>query len=236
VLAVMHERSGRASIRGFRLLSPRETQLIIFAGEGLTDKEIARELEISPGTVVTLWSKLRAKLGISSRISAVAVMSAVVSRLSSGFIPFGQEAVSLDSLLGRFSGVRLLVNSRGVILSASTGAMSALSVKPGQSLTHKLGKGLEIQDPLGLGIDATRLPWFRAFRDACDVMGVDLTIICESTRQSFTVDCHVVDDPILSLVAVLDFKSTAHGPADPARSTKAAIQLPDRGVSQLAAR
>ncbi|HLK15235.1 MAG TPA: helix-turn-helix transcriptional regulator [Fimbriimonadaceae bacterium] len=193
------------------MLSPRETQLIILAGEGLTDKEIARELDISPGTVVTLWSKLRAKLGISSRISAVAVMSAVISRLSSGFVPFEHESISIESLLGQLCGIRLLVNSKGIILSASSGAISALGIKPGQSLPLQVKAGLEIQTSEGQPISSVDVPWTQALRDASDVLDQEIAIVRGTSRTAYGLDCHVVDDPILNLVVVLDFKSHAVG-------------------------
>lgn len=52
-------------------LSPRERQVIHLAGEGKTDKEIARDLGIQPGTVGTLWARIRAKLGPCNRTELV---------------------------------------------------------------------------------------------------------------------------------------------------------------------
>ena len=50
----------------------REQQILELAAEGLTDKEIARELGISVDTVDTYWRRIRHRLGTSSRTAAVA--------------------------------------------------------------------------------------------------------------------------------------------------------------------
>lgn len=54
-------------------LTRRERDLLRLIAEGLTDKEIARELNLSPATVRTYNSDLYAKLGISRRTQAVPV-------------------------------------------------------------------------------------------------------------------------------------------------------------------
>jgi len=52
-------------------LSPRERQVIHLAAEGKTDKEIAKFLGIQPGTVGTLWARIRSKLGPCNRTELV---------------------------------------------------------------------------------------------------------------------------------------------------------------------
>lgn len=54
-------------------LTRRERDLLRLIAEGLTDKEIARELNLSPATVRTYNSDLYAKLGISRRTQAVPI-------------------------------------------------------------------------------------------------------------------------------------------------------------------
>ncbi|MEA1942728.1 MAG: response regulator transcription factor [Pseudomonadota bacterium] len=54
-------------------LTRRERDLLRLIGRGLTDKEIARELNLSPSTVRTYNSDLYAKLGISRRTQAVPI-------------------------------------------------------------------------------------------------------------------------------------------------------------------
>lgn len=52
-------------------LSRRERQVILLAARGLADKEIARELGLSIGTVGTLWSRIRSKIGHYNRTGLV---------------------------------------------------------------------------------------------------------------------------------------------------------------------
>lgn len=54
-------------------LNRRDRDLLRLLAQGLTDKEIARELNLSPATVRTYNSELYAKLGISRRTQAVPI-------------------------------------------------------------------------------------------------------------------------------------------------------------------
>ena len=54
-------------------LSRREKELLRYIAEGLTDKEIARVLNLAPATVRTYNSDLYAKLGIERRTQAVPI-------------------------------------------------------------------------------------------------------------------------------------------------------------------
>jgi DNA-binding NarL/FixJ family response regulator len=54
-------------------LTRRERELLALIAEGLTDKDIARRLNLSPATVRTYNSALYAKLGITRRTQAVAI-------------------------------------------------------------------------------------------------------------------------------------------------------------------
>ncbi|MCL4671380.1 MAG: helix-turn-helix transcriptional regulator [Sphingomonadaceae bacterium] len=51
-----------------RVLTPRECQIAIGVYEGLSNKEIARSLDISPWTVSSHLRQVFAKLGITRRI------------------------------------------------------------------------------------------------------------------------------------------------------------------------
>jgi DNA-binding CsgD family transcriptional regulator len=64
----------RDRIEGIRsnLLSPQERRILCLAAEGLTDHEIAQQLGLRRGTVVTHWRRARLKLGASTRTQAVA--------------------------------------------------------------------------------------------------------------------------------------------------------------------
>ena len=57
---------------GARQLSKREESVLLLAAHGLTDKEIARHLELSQRTVGTYWERMREKLGRLSRTELVA--------------------------------------------------------------------------------------------------------------------------------------------------------------------
>ncbi|MEA2553117.1 MAG: hypothetical protein QOJ65_1293 [Fimbriimonadaceae bacterium] len=57
---------------GSTALSEREKEVLFLAGDGLTDKEIARKLNIGPKTVRTYWDRMRAKLGAASRTEVLA--------------------------------------------------------------------------------------------------------------------------------------------------------------------
>jgi PAS domain S-box-containing protein len=65
---ILARRFGGAS---FLELSQRETQLLQFAREGLTDQAIANELGISLATIATYWGRIRIKFGPLSRTEIV---------------------------------------------------------------------------------------------------------------------------------------------------------------------
>lgn len=47
-------------------LSDRELEVFEYLGRGLTSREIAKELNLSPKTVATYWSRAKVKLGLDS--------------------------------------------------------------------------------------------------------------------------------------------------------------------------
>lgn len=53
-------------------LSPRLLDVLRLAAEGLTDKQIAKQLGVTPGTVATHWKRLRVHFNSSSRTEVVA--------------------------------------------------------------------------------------------------------------------------------------------------------------------
>jgi len=185
---------GRPSVRSLRSLSPRETQLILLAGDGLTDKEIASVLKISPGTIVNLWSRLRAKLGICSRSAAVSMMSAVVSRVNSVFGYDESHNQCTERMLGQLSGIRILVNRKHIILSASPKAEMLFGLRQGHSLVpcELASEGSTWAPPLGgeTGLTVEQIEVRRG-----------------SEVKRFQVRSNVFDDPILHRVAIVEFAS-----------------------------
>ena len=53
-------------------LSPRQHQILMLAGEGLTDRQIALHIGLSEGTVRTYWERIRGRLEARSRSEALA--------------------------------------------------------------------------------------------------------------------------------------------------------------------
>jgi NarL family two-component system response regulator LiaR len=54
-------------------LTDREAQVLALMTEGITNREIAQQLEISPSTVKAYVSNVLSKLGVSSRTEAVSI-------------------------------------------------------------------------------------------------------------------------------------------------------------------
>jgi len=63
---------GRAGPRGLGVLSRRETEVLRLLGEGLSNREIAARLFISPKTAEHHVSRIYGKLGLKSRAEAAA--------------------------------------------------------------------------------------------------------------------------------------------------------------------
>jgi PAS domain S-box-containing protein len=56
----------------FHQLSTREVEVALLAAQGLTDKEIAEKLSVSPGTLRTYWERARTKMDARSRSHVIA--------------------------------------------------------------------------------------------------------------------------------------------------------------------
>ena len=54
-----------------KVLSPREREVALLIGRGFSNKEVARELGLSPGTVKTHAHSILQKLGERSRYSLI---------------------------------------------------------------------------------------------------------------------------------------------------------------------
>ena len=66
---VTHEFSVNAS--GADLLTPREEQVVALVAEGLSNREVARELQLSEHTIKKYMFRIFDKLGISTRVELV---------------------------------------------------------------------------------------------------------------------------------------------------------------------
>lgn len=124
-----------------RTLSPKLHRLIHLASLGMTDKEIASEMEVSPNTVESHWKRLRVLFSTSSRTRIVAdalqallrdtqtelhqarnraeELEQELSRLQSAAAPksldgkSGENAPILESILGTFPILAFRLESNG---------------------------------------------------------------------------------------------------------------------------
>src|ERR1051325_345756 len=110
-----------AKLDGFRKLSAREIQVILLSSEGSTDVEVARQLKLAPESVSRVWTRVKKKLGLGSRIPAMALFSSAIARLNErlSFEPLIYTGV--PSVMGGFFDVAMLVSPGGTILSCSIG-------------------------------------------------------------------------------------------------------------------
>jgi DNA-binding CsgD family transcriptional regulator len=53
-------------------LAPKEQEVIRYAAQGLTDKQISVKLQVTLSTVKTYWERVRKKMGASNRVQVVA--------------------------------------------------------------------------------------------------------------------------------------------------------------------
>lgn len=97
-------------------LSPRERQVIHLAGEGKTDKEIAHALGIQPGTVGTLWARIRAKLGPCNRTELVmrAMLGHGVGTVSDEVVRHCMDAMPMAAWITDDSGFVVYSNHAAV--------------------------------------------------------------------------------------------------------------------------
>ncbi len=61
-------------------LSGRENQVVLLAADGLTDKEIAKHLNLQVATIRTYWERIREKLGTANKAQSISRMLAQLYR------------------------------------------------------------------------------------------------------------------------------------------------------------
>jgi hypothetical protein len=164
----------------------------------MTDKEIAQRLGISVGTVITLWSKARAKLGINSRVCAVAVLAASIARISSRFEM--DDVRNFATAVAPLGGIRVLVNRGHVVLAASFHAEQLLGIRPGMSLAEYVESAFPLVSPSGRPISRDDWPWTQCLREKRDV---PVTAIVRDGLE-YSLDCHALTDPIIGSAVMLD--------------------------------
>jgi DNA-binding NarL/FixJ family response regulator len=87
----MITRNRQSGALNYDVLSPREREIMLLAAKGYANKEIARELKVSTGTIKLHLHRVYQKLGINSRFSlAVLVRKFPVS-------PSGKRGGPLDA-------------------------------------------------------------------------------------------------------------------------------------------
>jgi PAS domain S-box-containing protein len=106
-------------------LSDREREILLLAGEGLTDKEIACRLEVALGTVGTYWERLRVKLGASNKAEAVAKLLADEHRVALFELHKAHEWLRLILDAAEDYAI-FMTDERGTILTWSTGVARVL--------------------------------------------------------------------------------------------------------------
>lgn len=172
-------------------MTGREEQLLILASEGHCDSSIAKTLGISRGTVLSLWARLRAKLGQQSRIPAIAGAISSISRQLERC-----KTISGEMWEAKDSGF-VLVSRHGIVLAANTFAVNTMGCRLG----HPLGESLDPQTwPEGcLSFDsgdlATRLVWPVALRQRGG-----------PTNPTFSAFVLVLDDPFIGKTAAIRFR------------------------------
>jgi DNA-binding CsgD family transcriptional regulator len=113
-------------------LSPREQQIVVLAAEGLPDKNIAKQLGLTPGTVRTYWVRLRAKTNTRNRAE---LMSSVLADAIGGY---ERERLRLGLELHGLSQAVLVVDRR----MCCRGANQAAADLFGHPVEFLLDKGL----------------------------------------------------------------------------------------------
>jgi PAS domain S-box-containing protein len=61
-------------------LSGRENQVVLLAADGLTDKEVAKHLDLQLATIRTYWERIREKLGTSNKSQSISKLLAQLYR------------------------------------------------------------------------------------------------------------------------------------------------------------
>ena len=83
-LYAMARRNNNPRSRDYNALSPREREVMHLAANGLANKAIARELNVTEGTIKLHLHRIYQKLGIKSRFSLAVLARKLTSTPSGG--------------------------------------------------------------------------------------------------------------------------------------------------------
>jgi hypothetical protein len=137
---------------------PRERQVIQGAAEGKTDRQIARDLGISPETVATYWRRIRLRHGGSSRTEIVAALC-MNSPAGAGGQAKAMETAMLRGVLDHLEPI-FVENEGREVLIANTPLLEWLGLDPGVNWVGQ--RSDEIVEQLGKACGST----VRSFLDA----------------------------------------------------------------------
>jgi PAS domain S-box-containing protein len=106
-------------------ISDREREIVELASHGMTDKEIAKELNIAPGTIRTYWERVRAKTHTKSRSEAIARI--LGAELQGTIREAVQAREDRDVLLEEAEGYAVFsMDEEGIILDWNPGVFRVL--------------------------------------------------------------------------------------------------------------
>lgn len=217
----MFRLTGPRGLENLRRLTAREIQLVLLASDGLTDKDTAEMLGISAGTVITTWSNIRGKLGISSRAAAVAALNWAIAITSGTHLP---RVHSRDC-----ESMAIVLSDRLIVLGCNARASKELGTVPGVLFEGADLPWSETLSEAGVRVSPEDLPWKAAIRNRENSESV-LHLAGQAGVGRFAVHCQVVEDQILKTVLFLEI-NPLEGPKK--SSDTASAQTSDQAVCQV---
>ena len=148
-------------------LSPRETQMIRLAAQGLTDREICERLDLSLGTVSTYWLRCRQKLRAPSRAACVAALMVTES------IAPSRHEVRWNTLFEAIEHPVLVISSDLKVVAANPAAASLAGVSVAKLIgTDIRASRVKLRTLDGIVVDEETCPIQRCFNgDSQEVHG-----------------------------------------------------------------
>lgn len=148
--------------------------MVRLAASGLTDKEIARHLKISPASVNTYWVRCREKLGVGSRAACVAI---VLSNQQDTHRPSHWE-LRWTALFEATSQCVMVVDQHHVVRMVNEAFLKTLNMAESDIVGQAVPRGGdEVYDEHGRRLAPNELPIARCYETgmpSCDVIRVVL--------------------------------------------------------------